>query len=311
MNKFLFICAMVSTLAIFSCKTPTNAPSFHVSAPDKRGQCNISDIKALKGQDKYTVLVFGDQGSGASAVDPNYVVGRAMAKICAKRKCDFAIGLGDNFYPGGVSGIDDPQFISKFEVPYKDLQFPFYMSLGNHDYHHHPEAQIQYKSERWNMPCAYYPIRNLPSWLNIFALDTFKLDNEQIVQAKRALCGKPGWKMLFGHHPLYSNGSSHGDTPFMKELALPMIKECGVQIVLSGHDHDQEHITSADIEQFVQGSAGKQRKIQSGVKRDGLIQKFATSAYGFAIFEISSTSLEVDYYNNQADSIYHFSKVIQ
>ncbi|MBL9107498.1 MAG: metallophosphoesterase [Myxococcales bacterium] len=49
---------------------------------------------------------------------------------------DFGILLGDNFYVSGVSGVsgvDDPQWQDKFELPYSDLTFPIYAVLGNHD----------------------------------------------------------------------------------------------------------------------------------------------------------------------------------
>ena len=64
-------------------------------------------------------------------------------------------------------------FQSKFEEPYEDIDFPFYISLGNHDYggdcgitdcggigneFERSEAQIAYSdiSDKWILPDVYY-----------------------------------------------------------------------------------------------------------------------------------------------------------
>jgi tartrate-resistant acid phosphatase type 5 len=66
---------------------------------------------------------------------PQYVDARGVKKACdAKGGCAFAVMLGDNLYKTGVSGVDDPQWQTKFEQPYADLAFPFHPVYGNHDY---------------------------------------------------------------------------------------------------------------------------------------------------------------------------------
>jgi len=42
--------------------------------------------------------------------------------------------------------VDDPQWQSSFEKVYtaSSLQVPWHVVLGNHDYHHDPDAQIAY-----------------------------------------------------------------------------------------------------------------------------------------------------------------------
>ena len=63
-------------------------------------------------------FLLGDMGSG----DPEqYRVGERMyEKIKELNKKDvFVCGLCDNIYEGGCESIDDPQFISKFEIAYE------------------------------------------------------------------------------------------------------------------------------------------------------------------------------------------------
>ena len=42
--------------------------------------------------------------------------------------------LGDNIYPGGCHTVHDKQFKTKFEDIYHQINLPFYLCLGNHDY---------------------------------------------------------------------------------------------------------------------------------------------------------------------------------
>lgn len=122
---------------------------------------------------KVRFAVLGDFGTGSS---PQYRVAEALKAVCAARGCDFVLGTGDNIYPRGVSSVDDPQFDSAFERPYRGLNRPFFMVLGNHDnngllgsgdggYNAHGELEIDYgkrdgrPSEMWVSPARYYQFK--------------------------------------------------------------------------------------------------------------------------------------------------------
>ena len=110
-------------------------------------------------------ILMGDTGTGDRG---EYAVAEALATVCAKRECQFAISAGDNIYEYGPSGVDDVQFQDKFEKPYAKLAFPFFMVLGNHDQSGlipgsgvHPERgdfEVAYTkhSSKWTMPARYY-----------------------------------------------------------------------------------------------------------------------------------------------------------
>jgi len=75
----------------------------------------------------------------------------------------FVISVGDNFYEDGVASIDDPKWKTSFEDVYTapSLQIPWYVALGNHDYHGNTQAQLDYAqaSKRWNMLGRWYGSR--------------------------------------------------------------------------------------------------------------------------------------------------------
>jgi tartrate-resistant acid phosphatase type 5 len=89
------------------------------------------DIEGIPAAGKIVrFIAVGDTGTGKEG---QYQVADAIEKVCAAQGCDFALGLGDNIYESGVDSVDDVQWLDKFEKPYENLDFPFYMTLGNHD----------------------------------------------------------------------------------------------------------------------------------------------------------------------------------
>ncbi len=219
-------------------------------------------------------VALGDTGTGQPA---QFRVANAIADVCAKRGCEFAVSMGDNIYESGVASAYDPQFESKFETPYAGLDFPFYMSLGNHDnggtgdVHAIGDFQVDYHyrtdrpSEKWNMPSRWYdhvqgPVHFLAMDTNII-FDGFLApptsDPNGVEQAgwfsatvdaiapgldgsATASLARP-WVVAYGHHPIYSNGQ-HGDAVIEDGDRAAWLHEqlCsgGVDLVLGGHDHD-------------------------------------------------------------------------
>jgi tartrate-resistant acid phosphatase type 5 len=89
-------------------------------------------------------VVLGDTGTIGSGEkeDGQNAVAAALAEWCNVHGCNFALLLGDNFYPSGVGSCTGARFNTTFEVPYSSRAHPtwpypiqhFYSVLGNHDY---------------------------------------------------------------------------------------------------------------------------------------------------------------------------------
>ena len=78
-------------------------------------------------------IIIGDYGTSDKY---QKLVADSMVDLIKENNIKFICGLGDNIYPAGCYKPDDPQFIEKFEKPYKKIpnKIKFYMCLGNHDY---------------------------------------------------------------------------------------------------------------------------------------------------------------------------------
>ena len=210
-------------------------------------------------------IAVGDTGSGRNG---QVAVAKAMAQKCKRDGCHFVLLLGDNIYDSGVSSPNDPQFQTKFEQPYADIDAPFYVALGNHDYGGRgmgnefakPDSEIAYSklSKKWRLPARSYHFESGPA--EFFALDTngvlwgANTDGPAKVGTWLATSTRP-WKIAFGHHPYRSNGP-HGNAgmydrvfadPLTNGTAVKSYLEKGVcgkaDLYLAGHDHDRQWLT--------------------------------------------------------------------
>lgn len=248
-------------------------------------------------------LAMGDWGrDGAShQLDVAAAMGRRASQVHSR----LVVTVGDNFYDNGVQSATDPQWRSSFEDIYTapSLQTPWLATLGNHDYRGVPEAQIAYSahSRRWKLPSRYYTVRGAAfgaPHVDFFMLDTSPLVNKyrlevgsqirrnvltqdvaaQLAWLDHALAAsRAPWKLAFGHHPIFSGGSSHGNTPEMIAQVEPILKRHGVQAYVAGHDHDMQFIERDGLH-LIQAGAGSEVRPVTAVEGT----RFCLSRSGFA-----------------------------
>lgn len=280
------------------------------------------------------VLRFVALGDGGEGNTRQYAVGAAMGTVCqAKGGCEFALYLGDNIYNSGVSGVDDTQFQTKFEQPYAELPFIFYVVLGNHDYGGQgagfevwkAQHQIDYSamSSRWNMPDRYYhfavPADAGPP--GVVPVDFFGLDTNAIMYTgdstqKAWLNGATStstatWKIGFGHHPYVSNGK-HGNAGEYEGIpGIPIVSGGNVKsfmedavcnkidVYLSGHDHNRQWLEpTCGTEFIVSGTAAKMTDLEGR----GTPTFFEDdSKGGFLLAEISGNTFVGTFYDEQGN----------
>lgn len=201
--------------------------------------------------DPLKFAVIGDNGTGDT---PEYDVGRQMATSHARFPFELVIMLGDNLY-----GRQEPQdFVDKFERPYAPLLragVQFYAALGNHD----DPSNRSYGA--FNMGGErYYTFAR--KGVRFLVLDSNAMDRTQLSWTEAQLTQTPEtWKVVFFHHPLYSDGKRHGSSVELRVLLEPLFVRYGVSAVFSGHDHIYERTKpQKGITYFIEGSSGQLRK---------------------------------------------------
>ena len=270
-------------------------------------------------------LIVGDWGRNGTSHQRE--VAAQMGQSAKGLHSPFVISVGDNFYDDGVQSPSDPQWRSSFEDIYtaRSLQVPWYVALGNHDYRGVPQAQIDYAttSSRWRMPNRYYKVAGgelSASPVDFFFIDTSPLvhkyrDNVHSVIAKnvssqdvaaqlRWLDDQLGtstaaWKLVIGHHTIYSGGSGHGDTPEMLTLVDPILRKHGVQAYIHGHDHDLQHIRRGGINYICCGAGSEVRPVQP---IDGTV--FCRAQSGFAVVSLDAHSITLEFRDFAGATLY-------
>ena len=270
-------------------------------------------------------LVVGDWGRRGA--DHQRDVAMAMDRAAAELDSRFVLSVGDNFYPDGVVDASDSHWKQSYEDVYSGphLQTPWYVALGNHDYHGEPQAQLDYArtSPRWRMPSRYYKVSGAA--LGLASVDLFCIDTtpmlaeftersvrhsglpvdrqntaEQLAWLDRALAASDArWKLVFGHHTLRSGGSAHGDTPEIVEKVLPILQRRGAAAYICGHDHDLQHIRRDGLDYILTGAGSQVRPVRPV---EGT--QFCTSISGFTAVRVGPESLSFEFRSHTGARLY-------
>lgn len=241
------------------------------------------DLRLPNAADSVKFAVIGDSGTGDP---PQFDVASQMAKFHGVFRFDRVIMLGDNIYGGqGASDLDQ-----KFAQPYKallDAGVNFYASLGNHDSQNNRNyPPFHMGGQRYYS----YATKNV----RFFALDTDSLDPAQVQWIQGALKNATEqWKICYFHHPLYSDGKTHGSDINLRTVLEPIFVANGVNVVFSGHDHIYERITpQKGIYYFVSGSAGQLRK--GDLRRSAMTAAGYDADCSFMLVEIAGSDMSFE-----------------
>ncbi len=266
---------------------------------------------ALKPKGKVLrVMTLGDYGQGAPgngqiAGEPQKQVAAAMLKAQKAKAFDFALTLGDNFYPTGMFSPTDPRWKTLWSDLYDPLKLKFYVTFGNHDWGSadSPAAELTYAKQRasWVIPAPYYTFTAGP--VQFFALDTNEVSELQLTWLRDELAKSAArWKIVYGHHPIYSAGQ-HGDGKILIARLLPILKD-RVDIYLAGHEHDMQHLkTEGGVHFFINGGGGAGIRVISPNARS----LFAKSAYGFSTLEADNDKIVVKFIGTDLSELYQYT----
>jgi acid phosphatase len=250
-------------------------------------------------------IVIGDMGTGGAG---QKAVAEQAAVWAHRNRADFLLSLGDNFYSSGVEGVDDPLWQRNWEQIYAapELAIPYYASLGNHDHRGNVQAQVDYSgvNPRWRMPARYYDFeRELPGGARVhfIVLDTTPLHRQQSESAKQlawleTTLAKPAdWRIVAGHHPVYSHGPHNSDPALIAQL-VPLFERHGVDIYFAGHDHVLELVgPAAGVHYVVSGGGAGPEKAYPLTPGDDM--RFGFTGGGFVGVVLDTRELALEFFD--------------
>jgi len=273
-----------------------NLPRFLREAPP------VFDVR-VDSKRRVRVLAFGDFGEHGSGRQER--IAEAMARYHADKRFDFAITLGDNFYPAGIGTPTDDRWRKEFERLYGRMRIPFFASLGNHDWvlADSPAAEVLHsgRSDGWRMPAIRYSFVAGP--VQFFALDTNLVTRAELDWLDAELGrSKARWKVVYGHHPIYSDGK-YGDDLTLRDRLMPILRG-RANLYICGHEHSLQHLAAEDGVAFViagGGGAGTYPTKQSPRSQ------FAAGQNGFAIIEADRRTLSVSLIDADLKVLHRFT----
>ena len=245
----------------------------------------IASVPATRNQSLLRFVATADTGSSN---ENQYAVAAAMTRYYQQNPYKLVVLAGDNIYDNGEIG----KISSAFEQPYQTLLkngVIFRACLGNHDIRSaNGDRQVQYPG--FNMPGRYYTFRDKA--VQFFVLDT-NVNVDWSAQRpwleKELSRSNAPWKIVYGHHPIYSSGV-YGNTQAFIDSLSPLFKKYGVQLYINGHEHSYERTRPINGTTYlITGNGGAYLR---PVGRSPWTE-YSVSRYGFTAFEVFSDRINV------------------
>lgn len=232
---------------------------------------------------------------------------------------NFVITVGDNFYDLGRYSQEEHWADSYRGVYDLSKLHTWYPSLGNHD---HDGGRIEDQigvlhDGHWQMEDRRY-VKSLTTahgqTVRLIITDTSRLADPQDYPApadfvedewtwiENALKVPADWKLVFGHHPVYSSGSflRKRDYPEFRVQLETLLRTYGAQAYICGHDHHLEHIKVCEVHYVISGGGSKTEGIGSR-KVDG--HEWGRGKAGFAACRLFPDRLEITFIGKKREPL--------
>ena len=330
-KKIFFLAFLSSVLILVSCTEQKTATATSTTKTTKVSTSEAGPVVTKKTFDKksFNFLIVSDWGW--NGYKHQQEVADQMTKTADTVGAKFIASCGDNFQISGIASTQDPLWMTNFENIYKglSLQSEWFPVLGNHDYKGSPQAEIDYSriSRRWRMTEHYYTFAkkvNDSISVRFIFMDTppqvteyYKnpgeypeITKQDTAKEMKWLKGvlensKEQWKLVFGHHPVYSASKTHGNTKEMIERVKPLLEKYHAQFYFCGHDHDFQHLheKGKNVEYIVTGTGGEPRPASTND-----LSVFSKSEPGFSVVSLKADSLKICFVGTSGNIIYKFGR---
>lgn len=215
-------------------------------------------------------------------------IAELMGNIATGIRPRAVLSPGDVHHFEGVRSINDPLWMTNFELIYKhpDLMIEWYPVCGNHEYRGNTDAVVSYStiSRRWEMPSKYYSktFSRKGVSVKVVFIDTTPLidinrdDTEgyhdaalqdiqtQLDWLEETLSESTNadWTIVIGHHPIYADSPKRPSEQTDMQLRVnPILRKYNIDMYICGHIHNFQHIRKqgCDIDYILNSSASQAR----------------------------------------------------
>lgn len=335
MNRRVYLqslSALFATALLGSCAQGGEAPQAK-DEPSEQPQA-ASNKKALSQldlpKDSHSFLLVSDLGrNGYYKQKP---IAELMGNLAEKIEIECVVAAGDTHHFNGVASIDDPLWMTNYELIYAhpELMIDWFAINGNHEYRGNTQAVLDYgkKSRRWVMPARYYS-QTFEAGEQEEALLLF-IDTTPLIEKYRKKGDKypdagqqdkeaqlrwieqtlsqsqARWKIVIGHHPLYAyTDKEDSERSDMRQALEALLERYGVDCYCCGHIHSFQHIKpeGATVDYLVNSSGSLARPVKA---IEGT--QFCSPDEGFTLVNVADNQLTFYLINDKGEIIYQFSR---
>lgn len=243
-------------------------------------------------------------------------VAAMMGEVAEQVGPDAVIALGDTHHYGGVESVNDPLWMTNYELIYShpELMVNWYPICGNHEYRGNTQAVVDYSnvSRRWSMPAKYYTktFEDDGTTLRVVFLDTPPLIDKyrkktetypdaakedadaQLKWLDKTLAeAKEDWVVVVGHHPIYAyTDKSESERTDMQKRVDTILRRYNVDMYICGHIHNYQHIRRQGSKiDYVVNTSGSLTRMPKEI--EGTV--FCSDAAGFSVLTVGKKELNL------------------
>lgn len=278
------------------------------------------------------VTLFVANDLGRNGYYQQKTIAELMGEMAEKHSPEAILALGDIHHFDGVASISDPLWLTNYERVYShpELMIEWCPILGNHEYRGCTQAVVNYTSvsRRWMMPSRYYERTFADNGVSVKVVlidttplidkyrtdtttypDTYKQDVARQLQWLDSVLSvsNSDWTIVAGHHPIYADTQKNTtERTDLQQRVEPLLREHRVDIYLSGHIHNFQHIRPQDssVDYVVNSSASLSREKVKAV--DGTL--FCSGDAGFSIITANKDELNLHMIDSDGKIIHTVSR---
>ncbi|MFM7600845.1 MAG: metallophosphoesterase [Pseudanabaena sp.] len=270
-----------SVLAKSSVNSPNQDPE--IKSSNSESTANSETIETAE-EPLLRFAAIADNGFGSP---DQFAVAKSMWEAYQQKPYGFVLMAGDNIYSYGEISLAK----AYFEEPYAPLlskDVNFYAVLGNHDIIKSNNGLDQINYQPFNMSDRYYSFTK--GDVNEGTVDFFAIDTNpnapwdaQLAWLDQQLAKSTApWKIVYGHHPLYSSGR-HGSSLELTAKLAPIFAKHKVPLYLCGHDHGYERSIPLDGTIYIVNGGGGAPLYKFGRSPH---TAFVSSQFSFMTFDV-------------------------
>lgn len=324
--------ALFATALLGSCAQGGEAPQAKDEQPEQPQNASgkTQALSLRLPDDSHSFLLVSDLGrNGYYKQKP---IAELMGNLASKVDIECVIAAGDTHHFNGVASIDDPLWMTNYELIYAhpELMIDWFALNGNHEYRGNTQAVLDYskKSRRWVMPARYYSqtfeAGEQEEALLLFIDTTPLIDKYRKKGDKYPDAGQQDkeaqlrwieqtlsqsqarWKIVIGHHPLYAyTDKEDSERSDMRQALEALLERYGVDCYCCGHIHSFQHIKpeGATVDYLVNSSGSLARPVKA---IEGT--QFCSPDEGFTLVNVADNQLTFYLINDKGEIIYQFSR---